>query len=283
MCSNNGAFPRRLPALLGAPHGIPKRRFAPPVGAASAATAGQPTRSPLKQLLQVKQGREREHRQKHQQSPPRSCCEPCRPGWPITGPLCSGGGLEESPRRGRVHGCTRVRHQHRMCCWRTPEVRRAPGRQDAWRARNRGAFSLGYFSLGTQREVTRAAAGGSKALSQQRLAAAGGSKALSQQRLAAAGGSKAPDQLRLAATGGGKALDQLQLAPQVARRLSIKCSLPPQATRELPLPSRPPTHSYSKAYAAAEVCPWNCSSSVEPLSAVVEDCPPWMVWVTVSK
>jgi len=28
---------------------------------------------------------------------------------------------------------------------------------------------------------------------------------------------------------------------------------------------------------------WNCSSSVEPLSAVVELCPPWMVWVTASK
>ena len=29
--------------------------------------------------------------------------------------------------------------------------------------------------------------------------------------------------------------------------------------------------------------PWNCSSSVEPVSAVVELCPDWMVWVTASK
>ncbi len=36
--------------------------------------------------------------------------------------------------------------------------------------------------------------------------------------------------------------------------------------------------------AASRLAPsWNCSSSVEPFSAVVELCPPWMVWVTVSK
>lgn len=28
---------------------------------------------------------------------------------------------------------------------------------------------------------------------------------------------------------------------------------------------------------------WNCSSSVEPVSAVVEDCPCWIAWVTASK
>ena len=28
---------------------------------------------------------------------------------------------------------------------------------------------------------------------------------------------------------------------------------------------------------------WNCSSSVEPVSAVVEDWPFWMVWATASK
>jgi hypothetical protein len=36
-----------------------------------------------------------------------------------------------------------------------------------------------------------------------------------------------------------------------------------------------------RAQAAARS--WNCSSSVEPFSAVVEDWPCWMAWVTASK
>src|SRR5690242_11940610 len=43
------------------------------------------------------------------------------------------------------------------CRRKTPEPARAPGRQDAWRARHRGGLSLSYFSLATQRKVTRAA------------------------------------------------------------------------------------------------------------------------------
>ena len=39
-----------------------------------------------------------------------------------------------------------------------------------------------------------------------------------------------------------------------------------------------------KAYAAAlPVSPWNCSSSVEPFSATVDDWLPWIVCVTASK
>ncbi len=35
--------------------------------------------------------------------------------------------------------------------------------------------------------------------------------------------------------------------------------------------------------AAARVPAWNCSSSVLPFSATVDDLPPWMVWVMASK
>jgi hypothetical protein len=37
----------------------------------------------------------------------------------------------------------------------------------------------------------------------------------------------------------------------------------------------------ANGYAAA--CRANCASSVEPVKAVVDDCPWWMAWVTASK
>jgi len=49
-----------------------------------------------------------------------------------------------------------------MCRRKTPEPARAPGRQDACRARHRGGLSFGYFSLATQRKVTRAPTGARK-------------------------------------------------------------------------------------------------------------------------
>ena len=41
-----------------------------------------------------------------------------------------------------------------------PPPTRAPGRQDAWRARHRGAPLFGYFLSGTREKVTRAPVGG---------------------------------------------------------------------------------------------------------------------------
>jgi hypothetical protein len=49
-------------------------------------------------------------------------------------------------------------------CRKTPATARAPGGQDARKARPRGAFSLGYLSLGKQRKVTRRPEGPAKAL-----------------------------------------------------------------------------------------------------------------------
>jgi hypothetical protein len=80
------------------------------------------------------------------------------------GPLGRGRWMEDQP-AGWPTGCRPVFRQHRMCCRKTPESTRAPAGQDARRARPRGAFSLGYFSLGKQREVTRPPAGGRNALS----------------------------------------------------------------------------------------------------------------------
>ena|SRR6185312_6238867 len=78
------------------------------------------------------------------------------------GPLGRGGWMEDQP-AGWPTGGRPVFRQHRTCCRKTPESTRAPAGQDARRARPRGAVSLGYFSLGTQREVTRPPAGGRNA------------------------------------------------------------------------------------------------------------------------
>ena len=56
-----------------------------------------------------------------------------------------------------------------------------------------------------------------------------------------------------------------------------------------PLPLRlvsranPAGHAPAGDRPQAAALSWNCSSSVEPFSAVVEDWPCWMAWVTVSK
>jgi hypothetical protein len=51
-----------------------------------------------------------------------------------------------------------------MCCLRTPESASEPGGQDARKARQSGCISFGYFSLCTQRKVTRSAEGRVEAL-----------------------------------------------------------------------------------------------------------------------
>src|SRR6185437_8901745 len=86
------------------------------------------------------------------------------------GPLGRGGWMEDQP-AGWPTGGRPVFRQHRTCCRNTPESTRAPAGQslsrtrsgNARRARPRGSVSLGYFSLGTQREVTLPPAGGRNA------------------------------------------------------------------------------------------------------------------------
>ena len=55
-----------------------------------------------------------------------------------------------------------------------------------------------------------------------------------------------------------------------------KCPACARVSPDLPDRRRNLNHAAARAS-------WNCSSSVEPFSATVEDCPPWMVWVTASK
>ncbi len=46
---------------------------------------------------------------------------------------------------------------------------------------------------------------------------------------------------------------------------------------------RPDSYSVTNATiysAASAACAWNCSDSVEPVSAVVDEVPPMMVWLT---
>jgi hypothetical protein len=69
------------------------------------------------------------------------------------GPLWRGGRVEESPKGGR-HGCRPVFRQDRDVLSKNPGTRTRTRR-----ARHRGGLSLGYFSLATQREVTRWPAG----------------------------------------------------------------------------------------------------------------------------
>jgi len=77
-----------------------------------------------------------------------------RAGCAPSGPLCRGEGAQERP-EGWATGRGPVRCRRRRRRQRTPERLRAVAGQDARRPRYRGALSLGYFSLGTQREVTR--------------------------------------------------------------------------------------------------------------------------------
>src|SRR5690606_26761770 len=65
------------------------------------------------------------------------------------------GGRRISP-KGRAHDARAFFASTWMCCRKTPEPERGPVGQDARRAPDRGGLSLGYFSLATQREVTRA-------------------------------------------------------------------------------------------------------------------------------
>src|SRR5690606_21702756 len=71
------------------------------------------------------------------------------------GPCLAAGGRRISP-KGRAHDARVFFASTWMCCRKTPEPERGPVGQDARRAPDRGALSLGYFSLGKQREVTRA-------------------------------------------------------------------------------------------------------------------------------
>ncbi|SFS17037.1 hypothetical protein SAMN05216570_3451 [Dyella sp. OK004] len=80
---------------------------------------------------------------------------------PVTGPLWSGEGWTIRPRRGRRQGCLRLFDTTGTSCRKArPTLTDSEG--EARRARNRGAFSFGYFSLGKQRKVTRPPAGGRK-------------------------------------------------------------------------------------------------------------------------
>jgi hypothetical protein len=72
------------------------------------------------------------------------------------GPCQSAGGWRISP-KGRAHDARVFFVSTGMCCRKTPQAERGLGGQDARRATGRGGLSLGYFSLATQREVTRAA------------------------------------------------------------------------------------------------------------------------------
>ena len=129
MASNIRAFPRSAAALLGATYGIlAPCRFR--IGGVS----------------------------------PRACAwskrgvwaaSPARPRWPRNGAPCrAAGGRSTRPAGARTRRCARSRSAG--CAVREPaEPVRVPAGQDARRATGRGALSLGYFSLGKQREVTR--------------------------------------------------------------------------------------------------------------------------------
>src|SRR5690606_13291203 len=71
------------------------------------------------------------------------------------GPCLAAGGRRNSP-KGRAHDARVFFASTWMCCRKPPEPERGPVGQDARRATDRGGLSLGYFSLATQREVTRA-------------------------------------------------------------------------------------------------------------------------------
>src|SRR5690606_39697801 len=61
--------------------------------------------------------------------------------------------------QGRAHDARAFAAGAGMHRQRTPQPPREPAGQDARRAPRRGALSLGYFSLGTQREVARGGRG----------------------------------------------------------------------------------------------------------------------------
>jgi hypothetical protein len=82
------------------------------------------------------------------------------------GPLGRGEAATDSP-KGRAHDARVFFASAWMRCRKTPATARAPGGQDARKARPRGAFSLGYLSLGKQRKVTRRPEGPAKALALQ--------------------------------------------------------------------------------------------------------------------
>jgi hypothetical protein len=79
------------------------------------------------------------------------------------GPLGRGETATDSP-KGRAQDARVFFASAWMRCRKTPATARAPGGQDARKARPRGAFSLGYLSLGKQRKVTRRPEGPAKAL-----------------------------------------------------------------------------------------------------------------------
>jgi hypothetical protein len=83
------------------------------------------------------------------------------------GPLGRGESATDSP-KGRAQDARVFFASAWMRCRKTPATARAPGGQDARKARTRGAFSLGYLSLGKQRKVTRRPEGPAKALALQR-------------------------------------------------------------------------------------------------------------------
>jgi hypothetical protein len=93
----------------------------------------------------------------------RSCSCFCGHDGRPMGPLGRGETATDSP-KGRAHDARVFFASARMRCRKTPATARAPGGQDARKARPRGAFSLGYLSLGKQRKVTRRPEGPAKAL-----------------------------------------------------------------------------------------------------------------------
>ena len=78
------------------------------------------------------------------------------------GPLARGETTTDRP-KGRAHDARPFAVGPRTDRRQTPPDRRGPEGQDARRALHRGVLSLGYFSLDTQREVTRRPEGPAKA------------------------------------------------------------------------------------------------------------------------
>src|SRR6185312_13600636 len=94
----------------------------------------------------------------------RSCSsERCAPGARCStrGPYGAEGGWRKVRRMAR-RDASQFFAGTGMCRRKTPEPARAPAGQDARRARHRGGLSFGYFSLATQRKVTRAPTGARK-------------------------------------------------------------------------------------------------------------------------
>src|SRR4051812_44968691 len=81
---------------------------------------------------------------------------------PNGAPCGAASGRRKSP-KGRAQDAREVAARTRMCAQRTPQPARAPGGQDARKARRRGCVSLVTF-FAQAKKVTRSSAGGVEAL-----------------------------------------------------------------------------------------------------------------------